>query len=187
MTNILSFEDYYDDYAIGQHGKAKAQFGSSGKHTSNPTAVCVRFNTPSNREEEVGFYAGDSMGMGGDRVLVVSSEPFATKENADIVGYEEYLNGIPIGKRISCFVNVSGEDPKPVKVRDKTHDGQEHEVDRTTWLKPGATYYFHLYRTDLLESGAHAPLYVEVNGSDSGDQSAVVGQVMIGGIEYIPA
>ena len=184
-TTVQNFEDVYGDYAIGDHGKAKAQFGERGRKLDNPTSVCIGFVTPNHREEEVGFYAGDSMAMGGDRVLVVSSEPCAMKDDEGIVGYKEYLNG-KHESRLSCFVNDTAKDPKPPLVRDSTQP-DPYPVPRTTWLKPGRKYYVHLYRTDIRQDGMHNPLALEVSGTDSGDEAEFAKQgiqVIIDGIEY---
>ena len=181
---IIQLEDAYPGYQIGQHGKVKAMFGESGSSLANPTSVCIEFETPGNREEEVGFYAGDQFAMGGDRVVVISSEPFAKMDDEGIVGYMEYLNGKP-APRLSCFVNDTAEDPKPPLVRDSTQPGA-YPVPRTTWLKPNRTYFAHLYRLEVRSDGMHNPLVLEINGSDTGDQEEFVGiPVTIDGIDYI--
>ena len=169
FTKVLTWEETFGDYEFGEQGREKIGFGSNNKSDTNPTSVCGEYYSDDKLREEVAFYSGDSMAMGGDRVLVLADKPWAFKDDTDchIVGYEEYLQGNH-EPRISGFVGETGaadEDPKPLKVRDDTHDGHEYEVDRTTGHAGYKQYYWHIYRLSVNEGQAYAALTIEASAT----------------------
>lgn len=169
FSQVLSWEETFGDYEFGEHGSEKTGLGSSSKSDSNPTSACGEYYSGDKLREEVAFDSSDSAAMGGDRVLVLADKPWAILGDTDchIVGYMEYLQGVH-APRISGFVSETGasdEDPKPLKVRDDTHGGQEYEVDRTTGHAGYKQYYWHIYRLDVNEGQAYAALTIKASAT----------------------
>lgn len=156
---VLTWDECFDSYSFGDHGKAKVGLGSRDKSVDNVTAISGEYISGNRLLEEVGFDSSDSMAMGGDRVLVLADKPYALKDDTDchIVGYMEYLQG-DHAPRISGFVNLDGVDPDP-----PSKIGED-PVPRTTHHYPNKRYYWHIYRLKVNEGQAYAALTLEVSG-----------------------
>lgn len=156
---------FEEDFEIpfGQHGKQKVYYGVSANSPTNDTTIDGQFTTPSHVENDVSLYGGDTMMMGGDRVMVVGPNPQPRAGDDDLVGVRYYMQGSNEG-RLSMFVNDSPEDPAP-PVDFVTGE----PMPRDTWLLPDKTYYFSIVRLHILESGAHPPLGIEYTGTSPAD------------------
>ena len=127
----FQFEDVYD-----------CSFGDQQKSWANPApdsnTYDVDFVTPSNSEDDVRFN--------------ISTMLFVHDKNIRLSILHDGVELYHDNRSLSMFVNRTGIDPKPLKVRDGTHGGAEYEVARTTHLLPNKKYTFRIWasrRTNL--------------------------------------
>ena len=161
--DVQKFGNVFSGWHFGQRGKTHTIFGERGQLTTNPYKLCIQLRTPANDVTEVAFYAGDSMSMGGDRVVVVSKKPWAKWDDEGVIGYKKYLQGHP-NTRLSMFINSTGIDPHPPWRRDNTQKAP-YKVPRTAHLMPDTVYYAHLYRLVVHSNHKHNPMFLEYSGT----------------------
>ena len=110
-------------------------FGDKRKESGSPAPEAntydVAFKTPSNSEDDVRFS--------------ISTMLFVHDKNIKLSVLKDGHELFSDNRSLSMFVNKTGIDPKPLKVRDDTHGGQEYEVNRTTHLFPNSLYTFRIY------------------------------------------
>ena len=88
----------------------------------------IRIRTPNHSEEDVRL--GIPM-----MAFVFNKNMMLTMSRDGVALYES-------NRDLSFFVNKDGVDPKPLKVRDDTHGGEEYEVPRETHLMPDSEYLY---------------------------------------------
>ena len=123
MTTF-KFKDVYD-CDFGDRISAKAL------PAPDANTYDIEFVTPSNSEDDVRFS--------------ISTMLFVHDKNIKLSILHDGLELYTSNRLITMFVNQTGIDPKPLKVRDETHDGAEYEVNRTTHLYPNTKYIFRIW------------------------------------------
>lgn len=159
---ILKFKDVFG-IEFGTAGKKFKYFGSSGMLTSNPTDICLEFETPDHVEKAVGFSSFALLMMAGPRDLIVADHPYPEKTDEGVVGYVSY----PGAGGLGMFVSADGKDPATVSELDpSTGRLVQRPGRRTTALDASSKYYVRLVRTKVRLDGRHPPLKLEYFGSD---------------------
>ena len=122
--STFKFEDVYD-CSFGDQKSAKAS------PAVDANSYDIDFITPSNSEDDVRFS--------------ISTMLFVMDKNIRLSILHDGVELYHDNRSLSMFVNQSGVDPKPLKVRDDTHGGQEYEVNRTTHLLPNTWYTYRIW------------------------------------------
>lgn len=116
----------------------------------NANVVEVEFTTPAHSEEDVRFS--------------ISTMAYVMDKTISLQilfgGHVLYSDN----RSISVFVNDTGVDPKPPKVRDDTHNGEEYEVPRETHLLPNTTYIYRI-------TSRSTPVPISYYGTDTGNET----------------
>ncbi len=183
---VLSHPEAFDGHEFGDHGIYKTGFGDRNESPDNAVDVRGMFNAGDRLRESVTLTDGSSgMGAtaGGDRDIVVSSEPFDEEGNTQghIVGILKYRQGdqpklyagpelepvVGGSNQISMFVSETGapdEDPKPRLVSDSTQP-ETYSVNRYTGLAAYRDYYWRIFRHGVNEGRYYASLTMQAGGT----------------------
>lgn len=141
------------------------------------------FITPPNRVDDISLDIADSMGLTGNRILIVANHPYPQLTDDGIIGIQDLRTDFNPA-RLSMFVNDTSADPNPPEVRDGSQP-EPYLKPRNTWLKPGMKYYWRIYWAILNEGQNYPPLSMSYYGTGFGAELTVPGiDVVIDGIEY---
>ena len=146
IGEILQFEDLYGKPA-GSGMSQWVVFGGSNK--PNPGAICIKLEPFTKTETKFLVSANSLMTniMGGPRVLIVSTKPWAEPGDPENVAEMKYGNG-ELNGSLLFFVNSIDEPPQGITYTSGyglDENGKrvmiQKEADAGVWLKPHTQYY----------------------------------------------
>lgn len=176
VGEVLDFSDVYGKDA-GSGMSDWRTFGDRRNNKENPVSICIKLEQFKTTEEEFKVTAKQGMtnAIGGNRVLIVSTKPYAEPGDPENVAEMEYGYG-KLNETLKFFVNNKNEPPQGKKYTTKWKGTEQVqvEVDPGKWLKPFTDYYITYSRVGATFGGAwNTPLSLYIVGSDTADEAVL--------------
>ena len=189
---VVSHEEAFGVQPGEDHSTWK-YFGTRADPTTNPIAICIGPLRYDHSERRILYTLGSGLSnaLGGERDLILSTEPYAFAGSEANVAERHYGYKKGAGS-IKAFCNDEDEVPGgPDQVYNRTWDGKRwidkrmDDPKHNVWLKPHTDYYLTVRRLDAKVGRNNPPLsiYHEGGGDPATEHSFPkldVGEELIG-------